>query len=298
MKTAIITDSSCYFKKEYLVENEVKTVPLTVNFDFISYKEGVEDDETTKEIFDKIKELKVIPTTSQPTGDEFIKVFTALKKIGYERILVFTITSNLSGTFQGACAMANMFMEENADVKVEVYDSKNVAMSACFPIIDIINRKKVGGDLSSDKINEIIDFYAENAVIYLVVNSLDFLSYGGRISSNIAAIGNLFGIKPLLRIKGGVFEEQSKCRSRKKAFQEIVELYKREVTGCEGDYYLTGAHTLALKEVSKLVKVVESSTDKQVDIIDPIGLGPVVSIHVGPETVGIAWSKKYIDQVN
>lgn len=294
MKTAIVIDSSCYLTKEYVEKHNLFVVPLTINFENLSYREGVEDEETAKEIFDKIKAQKIIPTTSQPAGDEFLSCFENLKADGYERIIVLTITKNLSGTIQGATAMASMFMEENEGINIEVYDSKNVAHGSAIVVRELVYRLENDLDISKEKINEIIDFYEENIKIFLVVDSLDFLSYGGRISASVAALGNLFGIKPLLSIYGGVIDEHSKCRSKKKAFNEIVELFKNDVeNNVDDEFIVTSAHALNAKEASKLLKIVENSTDREVEVLAPLALGPVISMHVGPESVGVGWSKKY-----
>ncbi len=295
MKTAIICDSSCYMSNEYLDKYNIKTVPLTVNFENVTYKEVMNDEKTTNEIFKKIELNKIIPTTSQPSVTEFLKKFEEALKDGYERILVFTITCNLSGTIQGATNAANMFMEEN-NIKIEVFDTNSVGPGASIVILEVAKRLEKNKDTSKNKILEIIDFYQENVQIFLVVGKLDFLAYGGRISSSIAALGNLFEIKPLLCIDAGVFNEHGKYRSKKKAFLEIKKQYELYINkNKDAEYILLSAFTSSNKEVKKVAKMIEKSLDKPIKTIPSIPLGPVVAMHVGPDTVGIGFTKLFED---
>lgn len=294
-KTAIVMDSSVYTTQDFIDENNIKIVPLSVNFDNVSYSEGVEDLKTVIEIFSRIEEISKLPKTSQPSAQEFISVFDELKAEGYKKIVVFTITSHLSGTYQGTVVAANMYLEENPDMDIRVFDSNNVGPGSALVVREVAKVINEQGDISSDKINDIIQFYAKEVKLFLLVDTLDYLSYGGRISPSIAAIGNLFGIKPLLRIDGGEFKEHAKPRSRKKAYLEIIRQYDEYTKLDESaEYELLSAHANCEKEVKKLVKVLtDSKKDIDVTVAKPIVLGPVISIHVGPDALGVLFVKKY-----
>ncbi len=296
-KTAIVIDSSTYCTKDFVQKNNISVVPLTVNFENVTYTEGVEDLDTVIEIFNRVEEVSKLPTTSQPSASEFLKVFEDLKTQGYERILVFTITSKLSGTFQGAVSASKMFLEENTGVAIELFDSLNVGPAAAIVVQEVVERFNNGQDISNEKINEIVNFYADNVTLFLLVDTLDYLSFGGRISPSIAAIGNLFGIKPVLRIDAGVFSEHAKCRSTKKACLEIQKEFETNLIADGEEYLVFSGHSNAAKELKKLAKVVTSNIDEKVNltVIDPIVLGPVVSNHVGPGALGIGFTKKYKD---
>ncbi len=295
-KTAIVIDSSNYCSKEFIKKHNITVVPLSVNFDNVSYSEGVEDIETVVEIFNRIDEVSKLPTTSQPSAIEFISKFEELRDAGYKNIITLTITSNLSGTYQGAVTAANMFLEENPGMDIRVFDSKNVGPGSALSVQEIAMRVERDGDISTEKINDIIDFHAENVRIFVLVDTLDYLSYGGRISPSIAALGNLFGIKPVLRIDAGVFDEHAKTRSKKKAYQEILKQFDLYTQDEDEEYVLLSAHANNEKEAKKILKIIaDSKKDVNAEVIDPVILGPVVSIHVGPLALGVGFSKKYRD---
>ncbi len=293
-KTAIVMDSSCYTTREFIEENNIKVVPLSVNFENVSYTEGVEDIDTVVEIFSRIDQTSKLPKTSQPSAQEFISVYENLKKEGFTEIVVFTITSHLSGTFQGAVTATNMFLEENPEMEIRVFDSNNVGPGSALVVREVSKIIQNEGSIETKKINEIIEFYAKNVELFLLVDTLDYLSYGGRISASIAAIGNLFGIKPLLKIDAGEFKEHAKPRSRKKAYQEILKQYDLYTQDTSVEYEILSAHANAEKEIKKLVKIVaDSKKELNVEVNNTTILGPVVSIHVGPDAIGILFVKKY-----
>ncbi|MGL5020516.1 MAG: DegV family protein [Mycoplasmatales bacterium] len=295
MKTAIVTDSTFYMDKQFIIDNNINIVQLSVNFTNATFKEDIDDVLTMDEIFKRIKDTKVLPSTSQPSTMAFLNKFDELIEQGYERILLFTLSSNLSGTYQNAVLSAREKMEVS-DVKIEVYDSKNVAHGAVIMLNELIRyMDKVEKNIKSEKIEEIIDFYGKYAKIYLVVDSLNYLSYGGRISPTVAAAGNLFGIKPLLIIEEGIVKEHSKCRSTKKAYKSIIELFQKEYNDNPQDYYIYSAHTHNPKDAGKLTKYIADIAKDDAIVFPVISLGPVISMHSGPGTVGIVWAPKFFN---
>ncbi len=296
MKTAILIDSSFYMGKEAIEKHGFYVIPLYVNFENISYREVQYDLNQTKEVFERIKQEKNLPTTSQPSAQDFIEKFSAIEKDGYDRAIVLTISSKLSGTVQGAMVAADMYKEEYGDLNIEVYDSLNVAQPGALAAIEIANQVVKNPEVSSEKIKDIISFYSKEAKIYLMVDTLDFLAYGGRISGTIAAIGNIFGIKPILEVKEGEILEFAKVRSVKKGYKTILDQIEKTVPNIEAEYYIVSTHVQAEKEAKKLFKVVNEQFVNPDSAFGNFQLGPVVGIHVGPGAVAIGWAPKYEDR--
>ena len=295
MKTVIVTDSTFYMDKKFINDNNIHIVQLSVNFANATFKEDIDDILTMDEIFKRIKDTKVLPSTSQPSTMIFLDKFDELIEQGYERILLFTLSSKLSGTYQNAVLSAREKMEVS-DVKIEVYDSKNVAHGSVIMLNELIRyMNKIDKDVKREKIEEIVDFYGKHAKIYLVVDSLNYLSYGGRISPTVAAAGNLFGIKPLLIVDKGTIKEHSKCRSTKKAYKSIIELFQREYKDSPQNYYVYSAHTHNPKDAGKLTKYIADIAKDDAIVLPVISLGPVISMHTGPGTVGIVWAPKFFN---
>lgn len=289
MKTAIVTDSTFYMENAYLEKHHIFRVPLFVNFESVSFKESDYDKTIMDNIVDLVEEKKVLPKTSQPSTNDFITMYEDIKEQGYDRILVFTLSEHLSGTFQGATLAAKMFNEKNSDL-VEVYDIKNVAMAGGFAIREIIRYiNEVDNEIDIKVINDIIDFYAQHSKTYFIVDSLDYLSYGGRISPALAAAGNLFGIRPLLICEEGKIVEHSKIRSNKKALKTINNEYEK-VSYDHG--YLCVAHCLNEKDAKIMQKYLEKSAG-EMDVLPTAELGPVISVHTGPGTVAAVWGPRF-----
>ncbi len=292
MKTAILLDSSFYMDKESAQKYGFYFVRLMVNFEDTTYKEISTKDEQIKEVFERVKTEKTLPKTSQPSAQDFLDKFDEIKKDGYERIIVMTISGKLSGTIQGATIAANMYMEETGGIQIDVFDSKNVAQPAAIAAIEIAKEVTNNPEIEVNEIEAIIDHYSKNSKIYLMVDTLDFLAYGGRISNTIAAIGNIFGIRPVLEIKEGEICEFAKARSLKKAYQTILSELESG-TEKDGDFYLLAAHTEAEKEARKILKVAKKERQETEQIFDVLSLGSVIGIHVGPGAIGIGWAPKY-----
>lgn len=294
-KTAILIDSTFLMEREYIKENNIYTIPLNVNFHNATFKDGVDKENLLEEIFTKINKDKEIPKTSQPAVQDFLNIYENIKADGYERIISFYMTSKLSGTYQGAVNAANIYMEENKGIEIESYDSLNVSIST-IAVKDIINYYNITGHISKETIEEKLEYYKENTKVLLVVDSLEYLALGGRISSSVAAIGNLFGIKPLLEIKDGEILEYSKVRSEKKAYKKILEVFEEEVLKNKDKIFMIGScHVLEYKKSKKMLnnmkKILENHQVKyEESFLD--SLGAVIATHLGPKSIGIGWSIK------
>lgn len=284
MKIAFVTDSTFYMEPDFIKKHNIHQVPLSVNFENVSYIENVENKNELKEIYDRIRKFKKLPTTSQPAITSFVDKYQQLVDEGYTRILVFTISSTLSGTFQGANLAIEM-VENIGNTSIEVFDTRNVAHAATILLGEIVRyQKEVDPKLPHEDIKKMVDFYQKASKTYLVVDSLDYLSYGGRISPAIAAAGNLFGIKPLLKIEEGEFIEVAKCRSRKIAYKKIIELFEEDHSNGK-KMYITGAHARKEKELISLKSHIDKLKNEDDYDLGTSELGPVISVHVGPGTI-------------
>ncbi len=296
MKTAILIDSTFAKSDKQINDNSLYIIPLTINFENTTYTDKGDIDKLIEEIFNKIKEEKTLPTTSQPATGEFVDVYNSIVKDGYNRIIAFHISSKLSGTVQGSLTAAKMVMEENENIQIDVFDSLNVCISS-IAIKEIAKELKYVNDLSNKKIQEILEYYSKNTKTLLSVDTLEYLAIGGRISSSVAAIGNLFGIKPLLEVKEGEILEFSKARSQKKAYQKMLETFEEDIlSDKKAIYQISVLDALNKKSAKKLylmmIKILEKNKIEYEEGYLST-LSPVIANHTGPGSVGISWSKKY-----
>ena len=289
MKTAIMTDSTFYMSKEVVEQYNIVQVPLMVNFEDKTFKEDQYNIEEVREIFDIIDTRKVLPKSSQPSAGDYITRFEELVRQGFDRILLFTISSHISGTFDGAVTASNMFMEDN-DVEILVYDTLSIGNAAGFIVIDVAKELIENPDLSKDKILEIVEWHKEKSIVYLVVEDLKYMAYGGRIPKSLAKVGNVLRIKPVLSVKQGIMDEHCKARSKKNGVKMICELVGEYTKDLDVPIYIAANQLFAEEELEMYFpSLLKSANTETIEIPNAL-LGPVVGIHTGPGTLGFGWT--------
>ncbi len=292
MKTVFVTDSTFYMNKAIVEKYNIKQVPLMINFNDKTYKEDQYNLAQTKEIFDRIDATKELPKTSQPATDAWISVFSELKKEGYERIIVLTISVEISGTLQGAQAAANMFMEYN-DVEILVFDSKSDAQGSGIVLCDILREVDRRGELSKEDIQEIIDWHAQVMRIFLLVDDLKYLAYGGRIPTTIANVGNALRIKPIIHIPAGKLLEHSKHISRKKAIKAIVDIFSKDSASVTTPMYFSAGDLFNETDLLQSTEMLKENANTELIELPYSSFGSVIGVHIGPGTIAFGYTIPY-----
>ena len=185
MKTRIIVDSTADLMPEF--KSRVHTVPLTVNFGTEEYIDGVTIDH--KIFYEKLIESDVLPTTSQATPDAFAKEFEKAKEAG-ESAVVITLASEFSGTYQSATIAAADY--EN----IYIVDSTSAAMGSGILVelaFRLLDEGKSAGEIAATLEEE-----KKKIVVVALVDTLEYLKKGGRISKTVAFAGGVLNIKPVL----------------------------------------------------------------------------------------------------
>jgi len=271
---------------EQAIEINAIHVPLSVNFDDISYKE-VFGDNKSAEIMAKIESEKVVPTTSQPSPQDFIDEFSRQIKLGYERLIVLTISSKLSGTYQGAISAAELFIEDNPSIIIDVFDSLSgaqVSSQQAFEIEKVIRER---GSISNEEIQKIIDWYTANTRLFLALDTLDNLIYGGRIGKASGMVGSFLGFKPILELVNGELEPLAKPRSKKKAMYKLLETFNEDLKKSSFDKFKF--LTLFIDDESGVNMLKKEIIEKYPNVVYEDGgmVGPILGVHVGPGTTGV-----------
>lgn len=296
MKTCVVIDSTFYMPKADLLKYQFKIIPLTVNFDDVTYREVNDDGEQAKEVFKRIFNQKKLPTTSQPSGSEIEKVFVDAINEGYERIISLHISSQLSGTMQGVKIIAESVREQYPHIDIWVFDSMAAAQASSLPAIEIAKYINNNGTIEYDVVEDILDYFRFNLQEYFYVDNLDFLAFGGRIPASLASIGNLFGITPVLTLNelGGI-EKYKTERSVKKAISDGLQQLADENFTSEDEIYLIGIHIENEAMANKLVKEALKQTKAKVVYKSISNFGIVIGNHLGPKAFGFGWVKRYKD---
>lgn len=280
MGVRIILDSTANFRKD--LENRFTIVPLMVNFGENSYADGIEIDNDT--FYEKLVTSDVMPTTSQPTPDAFDRAFKEITEAGDEAVVI-TISSKLSGTYQSASIAAADY-----EGKVYVVDGYTVAIGTGALGEYALNLADAGK--SAKEISEILEKEKANIRVYAVVDTLEYLKKGGRVSAAAAFAGGLLNFKPVIAIAEGVVQSVTKGRGNKQANQLMnAEVEKSGAIDFSKPFVIgyTGAD-------DKLMQAyIEDNTDMwggDASGIHTAQLGSVVGTHAGPGAVAVGYFVK------
>ena len=210
MKTRIIVDSTADLMPDF--KSRVHTVPLTVRFDNEEFIDGITIDHKT--FYEKLVESDVLPTTSQATPDAFIKAFEKAKVAG-ESAVVITLASQFSGTYQSA-----MIAAENYD-NIYVVDSGSAAMGSGI-LVELAFRLLDAGK-SAEEIAASLEEEKKKIVVVALVDTLEYLKKGGRISKAVAFAGGVLNLKPVLSVIDGEIRMLGKARGSKMGNNLLVQ---------------------------------------------------------------------------
>lgn len=278
MKTKIIIDSTTNIKKE--LEGQFDVVPLTVNFGDKEYIDGVTI--TNEEFYTQLEKGEITPTTSQPTPDAFAKAFRKAVDDGYE-VVAITVSSKLSGTYQSACIAA-----EDFDGKVTVVDSGSITIGAGL-LAETALMMARNGAAAAEIVKE-IESIKGNVKIYAVLDTLEYLKRGGRVSRTVAFAGGLLSIKPVAVIEDGEIKVVGKARGNKLGNAVMLQ----QINGVGGIDYTkpfilgyTGVTDSLLKEF-----VTDNTEYFGGEKLHQSYVGSVVGTHAGPGAIAIAFFAK------
>ncbi len=278
MKTRIIVDSTADLVPE--IKERVYTVPLTVRFGDDEYIDGVTIDHKT--FYEKLIESDVLPTTSQATPDAFMKAYEEAKEAG-EAAVVITLASKLSGTYQSATIAADEY--EN----IYIVDSGSAAMGSGI-LVELAFRLLDEGK-SAKEIAQILEAEKKKIVIVALVDTLEYLKKGGRVSKAVAFAGGVLNIKPVLSVTDGEINMLGKARGSKMGnnllVQEIdkaggIDFRKPVLLGYSGI-----SDALLLKYIEDSRHIWEGNLDE----IRYTSVGSVIGTHAGPGAVVVAFFK-------
>lgn len=203
MKVRIVVDSVADVTES--VKDRLTVVPLSISFGDEQYIDGVTL--TKEQFYEKLASGKVLPTTSQPSPADFAKVYEAAKQAG-ECLVVLAVSSKLSGTYQSAMIAA----QDYAD-RVYVVDTQHVALGE--GVLAEYALRLVDSGMSAREIADQIEREKQNVCLYALVDTLEYLQRGGRVSKAVAFAGGLLSIKPLIAVKDGALDVAGKARGTK-----------------------------------------------------------------------------------
>lgn len=274
MTIGFVCDSSCNVPSSYLEKLSIVQVPAWINFaDGTSLRNGV--DISDAEFYRRLETEKHLPTTSQPTPDDFAQ---AIQSVKADEIVVGCVSSVLSGTYASAVQAAEMI----PDRKIHVYDTRNASMGAGWQVIAGAELAARGADVETI-LKEMQRVLAEEKTMF-VIDTLTYLAASGRAPTVQAFIGNLLNIKPLLEFIDGRIESVGKVRGRKRSKRELLDRIDAWAAGRELRVAVINANVP--DEAAEYARMVESRLNVQELVI--VELGPVLGTLAGPGTLALA----------
>jgi DegV family protein with EDD domain len=276
MKLAIVTDSTCDLRAEELERLDVRAVPLYVNFKGTMHRDWIEI--TPRDIVEGVKAGADLPTTSQPSPQDFERAYQEVAEAGAERILTITISSEFSGTFQSANIATGA-----STIPVTVYDSRAASMGIGNLVRIAAELRDEGAEL--DAIVAELDRVRATLLVLFSVDTLDFLLKGGRVSRASALLGGLLNIKPILTVTDGKIVPFGKVRGTKKAIAELVTQFQAHAEAHEGTMVVDFLHCQDPEAAERLKQAMAGAGVRFTTGVS-YEIGAVIAAHVGPGTFG------------
>ena len=278
MKTRIIVDTTADLMPEY--KKRVHTVPLTVHFGDQEYIDGVTIDHKT--FYEKLVESDVLPTTSQATPDAFMKEFDKVKEAG-EAAVVITISSKLSGTYQSATIAAEEY--EN----IYIVDSGTAAMGS--GILVELAFKLLDSGMSAEEIAKTLEEEKKKIIIVALVDTLEYLKKGGRVSKTVAFAGSVLNIKPVLSVIDGEINMLGKARGSKMGNNLLIQEIEKAGGVDFGKPVMLGYSGISDALLLKYIEDSKHIWEGNLNEVRYTTIGSVIGTHAGPGAVVVAFFK-------
>ena len=280
MAVQIIVDSTADVMPE--IKERLKVVPLTVHFGETEYIDGVTIN--YKEFYEKLVESDVLPTTSQPNPAAFEQAYKEVVETG-DTAVVLTVASKLSGTYQSA-----MIAAEDYEDKIYIVDTKTVAIASGILAEYALNLVESGMDAKS--IAEKLEEEKEKVCLVAMVDTLEYLYKGGRLSKTSAIVGGMLSIKPVLTVKDGEIVVLGKARGSKQGNNLLVTEIEK-AGGVDFDKPLLLGYTgltdvLLQKYITDSERLWKDGTEE----LRYTPIGSAIGTHAGPGAVAVAFFKK------
>lgn len=279
MKTAIITDSSAYLSDDIRNKNNVFVLDVPVFIAGETYIEG--KNLTVQAFYDKMAVTEELPKTSQPSISDLVTLLEKLQADGYTHVIGLFLSSGISGFWQNIQYLKDEFQ----DLTLFFPDTLITSAPLGYMVEMAYNMIKTNAqfDFITSELTEIID----QTTAFIIVDDLDHLVKGGRLSNGAATIGNLLNIKPILRFdEEGKIVVYEKIRTSKKAFKRLYKILAENTK--DRDYKVYVIHS---NIPEKAHEVAEELTSKGFDV-SIASFGAVIGTHLGEGALGFGMSPK------
>ncbi len=279
MKIAVITDSSAVLHQDTLAKENVFVLPISVTIDDESYIEG--QNLTAEEFYQKMASSNELPKTSQPSLLELEEILTGLTEKGYTHAIGLFLSSGISGFYQNI----HYLQEEFEGLTVAFPDTKITSAPLGMMVENVVKWADTGQ--SFEEIFSKLEQQIQKTTAFIMVDDLDHLVKGGRLSNGAALIGNLLSIKPILYFTDeGKIEVFEKVRTEKKAIKRLLEILQEQTQ--DGNYQIAIIHANTPEKAQDFKQALEETgVFSQLPIVT---FGSVIGTHLGEGAVAFGIS--------
>lgn len=282
MALQIIIDSASDFDRQEAETLGLHFLPLSITWEGKIYRDQI--DISSREFYEKLVETGELPTTSQLTPNDYGELLRRLTENG-DQVVIIALSSKLSGTCQSA-----MIAAEEYPGQVFVVDSQNVTMGEQILIRYAVRLRDQGLDAAA--LAAELEEVKSRIQVIAVVDTLEYLKRGGRISSVTAIAGTFLGIKPVVSVIDGEVQVIGKARGSKKANNLLTERIE-QTGGIDFSMpYVLGFTGLSDEILKKYIADSAHLWQAYTDTLSVTAIGSVIGTHVGPGAVGAAFFSK------
>jgi len=277
LQTVLITDSTNDLPAELLEEHQIGVVPLTIVWNNNQYLDGV--DLKRADFYSKFATDPGQPSTLPPRSQCFIDAYNAAASKGATKIVVMTMSSAMSGTYENARTAALGYK-----LPITVVDSKSTSMGMGFQLLAMAKVAEAGGSIaemvqSAARVRKSMEFR-------VALDTLDYMIKGGRVTGMAKRLGHMFKIKPQIRfnLETGAADPGDITATRSKAVDSLYNTFTKKF-GKSKSVHVAVMHNLADEEalqMSDRIKVALNPLDISISIISP-----VLGTHAGPRALGL-----------
>lgn len=276
-KIRIVTDSTADLSPQLAAQHQIEVLPLSVIFGDKVYQDGV--DLTPSEFYPMLKASSELPKTSQVSPGQFLQCFEKAVREGFHVISIH-LSKGLSSTVETARSLA----QQVGEGKVTVFDSEFLSWGQAFQVIEAADMAAKGHTV--DEIINRLQELRNKMELMFTLDTLEYLRKGGRIGKVSAILGSLLNLKPLIRVENGIYVSFGKARSQSRAMEGFIQFALDKIG--QSPVRVAIGHGDARQAALRLKDMAQQSL-KVVGDIPIFEVGPVIGVHTGPGTFGMAF---------
>lgn len=276
----IVADSSCDISQEEAKKLNIEIIPMPVNFGNDTYFDGIDID--AQKFYEMLAKAKDLPTTSQPSPLEFIDRFKEVQESG-DSLLLITLSSKISGSYNCAC----LYKDECGYENIEVVDSLSTVGQMQLLVLEAI-KKRDEGKMNVHELADYLNKFKKRLRLIAVIDTLEYLHKGGRLSGAAKIFGTLLNIKPMIGIIDGEIRMINKKPGVNKAIEQLAQDF--DSYNIDTDCPILFGYSCTTDRMNMLIERLKK--DHDLGEYKTASLGPVVGVHIGPGASYVTFAVK------